>query len=52
MWRNQSNSSMYTSTVYLPLTSLIEFSVMGFYKSEGALFGEINIVDIIHSLFI
>lgn len=42
---------MYISTAYLTLTSLAEFSVMGFCTSEQALFSEINILCIIHSLF-
>lgn len=37
--------------MYLTLSSLIEFSLMSFYITEWALFGEINILDIIHSLF-
>lgn len=42
---------MHISTVYLTLT-VKEFSVMGFHKLQRALFSEINILCIIHSLFI
>lgn len=43
---------MYISTVCLTLTSLKEFSVMGFCKLEQALFAEINILCVIYGLFI